>query len=73
MTDNVVDFTGVTTLDLDPQRVLAGALEEGLASGVVCGYTAEGEEYFASSAADGGEVLWLLERSKLKLLQQPDE
>ena len=30
----------------------------------------DGEEYFASSIADGGTVLWLIERMKLQLLRE---
>ena len=33
------------------------------------GYTETGEEYFASSIADGGDVLWLMERMKAALLR----
>ena len=63
----VVDFGGITKLDLSPERVLAMA--EGHLEGVVIlGYDKDGEEYFASSYADGGEVLWLLERCKIRLL-----
>lgn len=64
----VIPFTGITRLDLDPDRVLEqckGALE----GVVVIGYDAEGAEYFASSYADGGTVLWLLERCKARLLE----
>lgn len=35
---------------------------------ILIGYDKQGEEYFASSYADGGDVLWLLERMKLRLL-----
>lgn len=64
---NVIPFNGITRLDLDPDMVLEntkGKLE-GL---VICGYGKDGEEYFASTYADGGDVLWLLERMKLRLL-----
>ena len=66
MSDNVIPFNGITSLDIDPDMVLDEA--KGLESVIVIGYTKDGEEYFASSVADGGEVLWQLERSKLKLL-----
>jgi hypothetical protein len=39
----------------------------------VLGYDAGGDEYFASSYADGGTVLWLMERLKKRLLQVGDE
>lgn len=64
----VLDFPGITTLDLDPDRMLARAAGE-LATVIIIGETKDGEEYFASSVASGPEVLWALERAKLKLLR----
>ncbi len=64
---NVIQWRGITRLDLDPDVVLEntkGQLE-GL---IIIGYDKDGQEYFASSYADGGDVLWLLERMKLRLL-----
>jgi hypothetical protein len=72
VTDNVTNFTGITYLDIPPDRILDGAKGE-LESVIVIGYTKDGEEYFAASVADGAEVLWMLERNKLKLLSVPDE
>ena len=69
----VVDLPVVTKLDLSPDRVLAKATERGLESCVVVGYTKEGDEYFASTLADAGEVVWLLERSKHKLMKVVDD
>ena len=71
MSDNVVDFDGITKLDLDPDRVLEGAKGQ-LEAVIVIGYTSDGEEYFASSKADGGTTLWLLERCKKQLLEMPE-
>lgn len=68
---NVIQFHGITRLNLDPDVVLEnnkGKLE-GL---VILGYDKNGEEYFASTYADGGEVLWLLARCKKMLLEVPD-
>lgn len=68
---NVVNFTGITKLDLPPDRILEQA--QGTLEGVVIlGYTKDGREYFASSYADGGDVLWLLERLKKQLLETVD-
>jgi hypothetical protein len=64
----VVRFRGITRLDLDAAEVLRGALEANLKTVVVVGYDAEGEEYFASSMADGADALWLMERLKNQLL-----
>ena len=65
----MVIFDGITRLDIPVKRVIEGALEADLKSVVICGHTKEGDEFFASSLADGGDVLWLLERSKKKLLE----
>jgi hypothetical protein len=60
-------FNGITKLDLDPDMVLENT--KGKLEGVILiGYDKEGKEYFASTYADGGDVLWLLERMKLCLL-----
>ncbi len=66
--NNIVNLDVVTTLDLSAERVLNAALATDLEAVVIIGYTKDGEEYFATSLADGGEVLWLLERHKLQLL-----
>ncbi len=69
---NVIPLNNITYLDLPPDRVLEGAKGklEGL---LIVGYTTEGEEYFASTYADGGEVLWLMERAKRALLEVPND
>lgn len=66
---NVVELPIVTRLDLDPQRVLAGALEDGMTEVVIIGYDKDGDEVFRSSLADGADAFWHLERAKLKLLR----
>ena len=68
MSGKVIPFTGVTTLNIPPDRVLEQAM--GRMEGVVImGWDADGNEYFASSYADGGTVLWLMERCKALLMQ----
>jgi hypothetical protein len=68
----VIPFTGVTKYDLDPDMVLENSKGK-LEGFVIIGYDKDGEEYFASTYADGGKVLWLAERMKKKLLEQVDE
>lgn len=68
----VVTFTGITKLDLPPDRILEAAVGV-LDNVVVLGYDKEGNEYFASSYADGGSVLWLMERLKKQLLAACEE
>lgn len=69
---NVIELPVVTRLDLDPDRVLTKAVGK-CELVVILGYDKEGEEYFASSVADGGTVLWLMERLKKKLLEAGGE
>lgn len=69
----VVPWGGITKLDTDPRRVLESALERGMSAVVVIGYDEDGGEYFASSLADGGDVVWHLERAKFKLMVIADE
>lgn len=67
----VVPFTGVTTLDFDPDFILDQA-KGMLDSCVVVGIDKEGHDYFASSVADGGTVVWVLERAKHSLMREAD-
>lgn len=70
---DVVEFTGITTLDVPVDRVLSGAQEHGLGSVVVIGFGTDGDFYFASNKADGGEILWLMELAKAKLIKIAEE
>jgi hypothetical protein len=72
MSAKIIPFNGITRLDLNPDMVLENT--KGKLEGVIIiGYNKEGDEYFASSYADGGDVLWLLERMKLRLLNIEEE
>lgn len=73
MSDNVVQMRLVTRLPIPVETVLEGALEAGLTEVVILGFDANGDEFFASSNADGGSVLWHLMRAQKKLLQVPDD
>lgn len=70
--DNVVDFNGITRLPSDPYRIIKKACQAEMTSIVIIGFDKDGEEFFASSEADGGAVLWHLERAKKKLLEVPE-
>lgn len=68
MSDNVIELGGITSLDLPADRVLTNNI--GKFDGVVLiGWDGNDEFTFASSYADGGTVLWLLEQAKKKLLE----
>ena len=62
----VVSFRGVTRLDLDPDTVLENTKGQ-LSNFVIIGYDKEGNFYFSSTMAHGGDVLWLMEEAKLTL------
>jgi len=67
----VVDIGGVTRLNLPVDRVLESA-KDTMTGVVLLGYDKEDNEYFASTFADGGDVLWLLRRCEQKLLDMGD-
>ena len=67
----VIPINGITRLDLPPNQILDAARDK-LECVVVLGYDHDGQEYFATSLADGGEVLWLLERCKVALFAAAD-
>ena len=59
----------ITTLDLDVERVLQAAIDAKPKYVLVIGEDAEGQLYFASSKADGGEALWWMEKAKRALME----
>ena len=64
----IIPIGGVTRLDLPPDRILEAA--KGKMEGVVIvGFDKDGEVYAASSYADGGRVMWLLEACKTKMME----
>ena len=60
---DIIQLGGVTKLDLPVDKILEAA--KGQLKGVVLvGFDNDGEVYAASSYADGGNVMWLLEACK---------
>lgn len=64
---NVVTLPVVTRLNLNADRTLESLIGK-LEGFVVAGYDVDGIEFFSTTYADGGDVLWLLERCKMALL-----
>jgi coenzyme F420-reducing hydrogenase delta subunit len=64
----IINLPCLTKLDLTAERVLEGALAAGLDGVLVLGYDKDGNIYMASSYADGGTVIWLMEKCKKRLL-----
>jgi len=69
---NIIALGNITKLDLPVDRVLEEAKEQ-LTGVIILGWTHDGEAYFASTLADGGEVMWLLEKCKKDLLDAAEE
>jgi hypothetical protein len=68
----IIRFTGVTKLDLSPDTLLENLKGE-FEGFIITGFSKDGGEVFASSYADGGTALWLIERFKIKLLEAAEE
>jgi len=72
MKGKVIPLGNITRLNIPADQVLVAAIDK-LESVIIIGYDKEGQEYFASSIADGGDTLWLVERFKKRLLEIPEE
>jgi hypothetical protein len=71
---NVVDLPVITTLPLDPKRVLAAACDQEFDRIIIIiGRLQDGSEYFASSEPDGGTILWDMERVRHALMKIADD
>ena len=76
MAAKIIPLGCVTRLDIPADRIIDALREADLEGVVVMGYRKEeagGGLYFASSYADGGFVLWLMEQCKRRLLAVGDE
>ena len=69
MSDKVIPLGNITKLDLPPDRILESTKGK-MQSVLLMGWDKNGDLYFASSIADGGEILWLMEHAKIQLLTQ---
>lgn len=72
MSAKIIPLGGVTRLDLPVDNILDKAKER-LDSVVLMGWDKDGELYFASTIANGGDVLWIMEKCKAALLQAGEE
>ena len=68
LVDKVTVLPVITTLDIPTERILNAAISAELQNCFVVGVDKDGELYFASSMADGGSVLWWMEKAKVALL-----
>lgn len=68
MTDNVIPLGCITRLDLPTERILDEAKKWVSGGVIVIAYDKTGGVACASSIADGGEVLWMMEWAKMMLM-----
>ena len=72
MTAEIIDWPYPTGNDIPPERVLEAAAKKKFQGVVVMGFLENGETYMASSYADGGTVMWLMERTKRSMHEFAD-
>jgi hypothetical protein len=65
---NVFSLAIVKDDDREPGKVIDRVRDINPQTVIVIGVDADGFPFFASSTPDGREILWLMERSKMKLL-----
>lgn len=70
---DVVELGCITALPLSDEKVLQKAIDHGVEDVVILGYHPNGSFYFSSAQPDGGDVLWLLEMAKKRLLDAGGE
>lgn len=64
---DVIDFNGLTTLDINPDKVLQAALGA-LSDVVICGKDKNGDFYFASSKGEDAITNFYLDKAKYFLM-----
>lgn len=72
MSDKITKLQTTTFLDLPVNAVLEGAVDR-ITNVVIMGYDKDGDYYFASSIAEGPDILWLLEQYKKRILETARE
>lgn len=73
MTDNVIDFTGETLLDIVPEKILKAALAADLDCVVVVGSKKDGSLYLASGPAELNVTYWLLSVARKNVIEMVDD
>ena len=68
MSAEVLPFTGISILDIPPEKVLQAAIDAGITEVVIVGIDADGKHYFASSMSSAPEIAWHLDTAKWRLM-----
>ena len=65
----ILEFNGMTTLDIPAKKVLDGAKH--CKDVIVVGRDENGDMHFGSSMGNAAEILWLLEVCKAYIMEAP--
>ena len=71
--NKVVPFTGITTVDVPPEKVLESAKEWGMEYCLIIGNDKDNDLCFGGNTSDKLKMLMLLERAKQLLMQTYDD
>lgn len=66
---NVIELPVITSLPIPCERILNKAIAADLKEVMVIGTNPDGSYFFASSFSDGGNVLWLLEKTRIEIMR----
>ena len=64
----VIPFSGTTRNDISPEKVLDGAKDQKFKNILIIGLCDDNDHYCAASTAKKGDLLWLIEVFKAKLI-----
>lgn len=70
---DVIELCVTTTLDIPPEKLLASAATRKFQQLLIIGYLDTGELHMQISMGAGAQALWLLERAKTLLMEEPDQ
>ncbi len=69
MSADILPFTGISILDIPPEKVLQAAIDAGVTEVVIVGTDNDGKQYIAASMASAPVIAWHLELARLRIVQ----
>ena len=70
MSDNIVNFPGITKAPEPPNQILEKAKDWDLARVLVVGANEAGDLVWGGSFSEAEDILWLLEMAKTELMRE---
>lgn len=71
--DNVIEWPGETKVDFTPTFLMSKAEDWGMEHCLIVGQTHDGDLRFGATTSDTAEVLLLLERARINLMNELTE